>query len=72
MQQFVECAPLGGLAVDLPSDSGTTIVDCLMTGRRCVLFEHSEAYCEIAANRLEAAAENRRGGRLCVTPRPLR
>ncbi len=42
--------------LDFCFGSGTTGVACVQTGRRFVGVELSEAYCEIAARRIEAAA----------------
>ena len=35
--------------------SGTTAVACAMTGRRCIVIEQNEEYCEIAARWIENA-----------------
>ena len=43
----------GGLVLDCFAGSGTTGVACIQTGRRCVLIEKDEHYCEVAARRLQ-------------------
>jgi DNA modification methylase len=48
----------GDLVLDFAAGSGTTGVAALMTGRRCVLVEKEERYCEVAARRIEAASES--------------
>lgn len=53
--ELVKVAPVGGLVLDPFAGSGTTGVAAVLNDRRAVLFEQSEAYCEIAAKRLEAA-----------------
>lgn len=54
-------AYFGEFILDPFAGAGTTGVACLNTGRRCVLIEQSEEYCEIASRRLEnAMADPRR------------
>ena len=57
MRQLVQVAPVGGLVVDPFAGSGSTGVAAVLEGRRALLIEQSEEYCEIAAKRLEAAAK---------------
>ena len=45
-------APPGGLVLDPFGGSGTAARACKDLGRRCILIEAEEAYCEIAARRL--------------------
>lgn len=52
MQELVRCAPAGGLILDPFAGSGTTGVAAIAEGRRAILIEQSEEYCEIAARRL--------------------
>ena len=54
MRELVRCAPSGGLILDPFAGSGTTGVAAQLEERRAVLIEQSEAYCEIAARRLNA------------------
>lgn len=54
MKRLIEVVPAGGTVLDPFAGSGTTAVACAMTGRRCVLIEQSEAYCEVIADRLAA------------------
>lgn len=56
MRQLVVCTDPGDLVVDPFSGSGTTGVAAILEGRQFVGIELSEAYCEIAARRLEGAA----------------
>jgi site-specific DNA-methyltransferase (adenine-specific) len=53
MKRLIEVVPEGGTVLDCFGGSGTTAVACAMTGRRCILIEQSEAYCEVTAKRLE-------------------
>lgn len=46
--------PDGGLVLDPYAGSGTTAIAALRTGRRCILIECEERYCEAAARRIEA------------------
>ena len=55
LRELVQVAPVGGLILDPFAGSGTTGIAAVHEGRRAVLFEQSEEYCEIAAKRLEAA-----------------
>ena len=43
----------GEIVLDFASGSGTTGIACKNTGRRCVLIEKEESYCELSAKRLE-------------------
>ena len=45
--------PTDGLVLDPYAGSGTTAIAALRTGRRCVLIECEERYCEAAARRVE-------------------
>lgn len=58
MKQLVEIVPPGGLVIDLFGGSGTTAVACALTGRRCIITEQSEEYCEIAAKRIDEAIQS--------------
>lgn len=55
MRELVRCVDPDDLVLDPFAGSGTTGVACLQSGRRFVGIELSQAYCEIAARRLEAA-----------------
>ncbi|TWT63202.1 DNA methyltransferase [Rubinisphaera italica] len=56
LKELVRVAPDDGLILDPFAGSGTTGVAASLQGRRAVLIEQSEEYCEIAAKRLEAAS----------------
>ncbi len=47
-----ECTPPGGIVLDAMAGSGTTGIAASMTGRRAVLIEAHEPYCELTARRL--------------------
>lgn len=47
----------GAMILDCFAGSGQTALAALDTGRRCILIEQDEKYCEIAANRIEKEAE---------------
>lgn len=55
LRDLVRCVDPGELVIDPFAGSGTTGVACLQSARRFIGIEQSEAYCEIAARRLEAA-----------------
>jgi len=45
----------GELVLDFSAGSGTTGVGAILAGRRCVMVEKEEKYCEVAARRIELA-----------------
>lgn len=53
MRDLVQLCPAGETVLDLFAGSGTTGVAALQTGRKAILIEQSEEYCEIAARRLD-------------------
>lgn len=61
MQWWVKyICPPGGLILDPFGGSGTTAVAAIQEGRRCLLIEKDEAYCEIARKRVAAVLEARK------------
>ena len=44
----------GGTVFDGFGGSGTTLIACEKTGRRCVMIEHEPEYCDAAIKRWEA------------------
>ena len=47
--------PPGGILLDPFAGSGTTGVAAILEGRRCILIEREEQYCDIAAKRISQA-----------------
>ena len=56
---FRSLCPEGGLVLDPFGGSGTTGLAALSAGRRCVLIDNNEQYCQAAIKRLrdEGAAQ---------------
>ncbi|MHC1695105.1 MAG: site-specific DNA-methyltransferase [Eubacteriales bacterium] len=40
-----------GVVLDMFGGSGTTLIACEHTGRRCIMFEYEPEYCEVIINR---------------------
>lgn len=51
--------PTGGVVLDPFAGSGTTALACHSVGRPWILIEREEEYCEIAAKRVEAVANQK-------------
>jgi len=54
MKHLLQCVPEGGTVLDPFAGSGTTLVAAVQTGRCAIGIEAEEAYCEIAARRIES------------------
>jgi len=54
-------SPAGGLLLDPFGGSGTTPVAAILEGRRCIIIEKSEAYCQIIKRRVDQALGDRAG-----------
>lgn len=44
----------GDTVLDFCAGSGTTGIACMNTGRKCILIEKEEKYCEVIANRIQS------------------
>lgn len=53
MEELVQVVPPGGVILDPFAGSGTTLVAARLHNRKGIGFEQDEAYCRIAASRLE-------------------
>jgi DNA modification methylase len=57
---ILQFTDLGDLVLDAFAGSGTTAAAAKRAGRRCILIESQERYCEISARRCEAVAVDER------------
>lgn len=58
MVDLVKFCPPGDRVLDCFAGSGTTLVACAMTGRKAVGIERERAYCDITAERIDAALDS--------------
>lgn len=57
---IVPCTDPGDIVLDPFGGSGTTAVAAIQEGRRCLVIEKDESYCEIARKRVAQALEARK------------
>ena len=53
MCDLLKCVPAGAVVLDCFGGSGTTLIACEMTGRKCLMMEISPEYCEIIRGRYQ-------------------
>jgi len=69
MQALIEKLPSASIILDPTGGSGTTAVAAILEGKKCIVIEKSEAYCQIIKRRVDAAMGDAKGS-LFHTPAP--
>lgn len=59
MIELMKCVPLGDVVLDCFGGSGTTLIACEMTGRKCLMMGISPEYCEIIQERYKKLTEGK-------------
>ena len=59
MTELMKCVPVTATVYDCFGGSGTTLIACEMTGRKCLMMEISPEYCDIIRERYEKLTEGK-------------
>ena len=59
MLELIKCVSENAIVLDCFGGSGTTLIACEMTGRKCFMMEISPEYCDIIRRRYEKLTEGK-------------